>query len=563
MERLTADVFRTMAQAAAVQLEAEKVRVDALNVFPVPDGDTGTNMALTLWAAADAVLSSRSTSLGELAECAAQAALMGARGNSGVILSQFLRGFADGVKGLDDAGPLELAQALIKAAESAYGAVIRPIEGTVLTVGKEAAREAARIAQKGGNLLSVLEGALVEAMETLARTPELLETLREAGVVDAGGEGLVVAARGAFQAIHNGRQEYPNVLPSMPLPQDEPRPSQAVPAEQEILKHPATGIEESQITYRYCTEFLVRGEDICQEGIRRDLSDLGDSLLVVGQKDVVKVHVHTNHPGLALELCGVRGELLNIHINNMEEQNRLASKRHEIAEQAVSQKTIEPQAPAADVAVVTVASGSGCVELLRSLGAAAVVEGGQTMNPSTQELLTAIQNTRARSALVLPNNGNVLMSARQAGHLAGIPVAVVPTRSFCQGVAALLRFAPEQSLSENAKLMEEAIDSVACGEVTVAVRDAYVDSKEVRVGDYLGIGGKKILVSGEDRDEVTTNLVNMLTTEESSLVTLYYGQDVDKKEAEGLAERIGEHLGLEVEVYEGGQPVYLFLISVE
>lgn len=555
-----------MARAAAVQLEAEKARVDALNVFPVPDGDTGTNMALTLWAAVEAVLGSDTTSLGELADCAAQGALMGARGNSGVILSQFLRGFADGVARMDDAGPAELAEALVKAAEAGYGAVLRPVEGTVLTVGKEAAEEAVRLAEKGGNLLSVLEGALVAAVETVAQTPDILEALREAGVVDAGGEGLVVAARGAFQAIQNGRLN-PQLL--APTPEVREPAGFRTPvlgdsgsgADGEDARQGAGGIRETAIAYRYCTEFIVRGESISKEGIRRDLADLGDSQLIVGQPNLVKVHLHTNHPGLALELCGVRGDLLSININNMEEQNRLAAERRVAAEPTRTGR--EAARRAARVAVVAVASGPGCIQILESLGATAVVEGGQTLNPSARELLAAIEGTGAESVLVLPNNKNVLMTARQAAHLTKTPVAVVPTRSFCQGVAALLRYAAEESLSENARCMEDAIDSIACGEVTVAVRDARVECRDVRAGEYLGISGGKILASGDDCQEVTSQLISALSTEESSLLTLYYGADVTRDEAEALAALVGEPLGLEVEVYEGGQPLYSYFLSVE
>lgn len=542
-----------MAQAAALQLEAEKSRVDALNVFPVPDGDTGTNMSLTLWSAVDAVLNSSSSSLGELADSAAQGALMGARGNSGVILSQFLRGFANSLAGMEAAGPVELAQALVDAAEAGYEAVIKPVEGTVLTVGREAAQEALKIAETGGDLNAVLQGALAAAMDTLARTPEILITLKEAGVVDAGGEGLVVAARGAFEVFNGshlaplptpatGQQE--TALPPQPAPSTGPEPTRP-------------NIQESSgITYQYCTEFLVRGSGADRKAISKSLKDLGDSMMVVGQGDVVKVHVHTNHPGLVLELCGARGELLNIHINNMVEQNRQAAL-------VTAAPSVTAPVGAPEVAVVAVATGDGWVELLKSLGALVVVEGGQTNNPSTKDLLDAIEATGAKAALVLPNNGNVLMTARQAAHLAGIPVNVVPTRSFCQGVAALLRFSPEESLSENARRMETALDQVACGEVTVAVRDARVDSIDVCAGDYMGIGGGRLLAVAKDLSEVTRELVGQLMTEDSSLLTLYFGQDVGKQDAEELAAEIGDLYGLDVEVYKGGQPVYPYLLSVE
>jgi dihydroxyacetone kinase-like predicted kinase len=581
-----------MAHAAAAQLEEQKARVNALNVFPVPDGDTGTNMALTLGAAVQAVMAAPSSRVDELADVAAQGALMGARGNSGVILSQFLRGFADGLAGMESTGPLELAQAFVKAAEAAYGAVIRPVEGTILTVGKEAAAEALRAAQEGCDIPKVLERALAAAADTLSHTPDLLATLREAGVVDAGGEGLLVAARGAYSALNgsipdlvdspalslaanNAAAGYTAFAAGSPASNtsssasaDDFAAAAAGTAASASGSAPAappapasttspdepSGIKPTDITYRYCTEFLVRGANIDMDAIRRDLADLGDSQLVVGQPDLAKVHIHTNHPGLVLELCGVRGELMNIHISNMQEQNLEAARLVE----AVSAPAPKP----AEVAVVAVANGAGCIRLLTSLGAAVVVEGGQTLNPSTEEILAAVQRTGARSALILPNNGNVLMTARQAAHLASIPVTVVPTRSFCQGVAALLRFSPEESLSENAKRMEEAIGEIASAEVTVAVRDARVDSRDIRAGEYLGISAGKIRVTGSTRREVLCQLVEELADENSSLVTLYYGEGVSEAEAQESAAEL-RRLGLDVEVYEGGQPVYDYLLSVE
>jgi len=556
VERLTAELFRTMTHAAAERLEAEKARVDALNVFPVADGDTGTNMALTLRAAAEAVLqSSDSDSLGELAESAAQGALMGARGNSGVILSQFLRGFADSIGDRKTATPLEVAQAFVAASQAAYGAVVNPVEGTMLTVGREAAETAVRIAEVGGSLQEVLEGALAAASVSLANTPNLLAALREAGVVDAGGEGLVVAARGAYEVLNGKPVSVPSPAGATSEATVSPSDAQDVETNQPIGED-----GDNEITYRYCTEFVIRGLGIDRRSIKRDLSDLGDSLLVVGHDEMVKVHIHTNHPGLVLELCGVRGQLFNIHIDNMEEQTRRA------AEKRVP-KAPEPAGkedrPPVGIAVITVASGAGCIELLKSLGATSVIEGGQTMNPSTQEILNAIQQSNAKAALVLPNNKNVLMSARQAGHLASIPVTVVPTRSFCEGIAALLRFSPEASLAENAKQMEVAIDEIACAEVTRAVRDAKVNSIEVKEGDYLGISNGKILVTGTDRREVVRQLVAALMNEDSSLATLYYGKDVEEEEAQQLAQQLQESLNLDVEIYRGEQPVYEYLLSVE
>lgn len=559
VEKLTAQIFRAMASASAHKLEAEKARVDALNVFPVPDGDTGTNMALTLWSAVDAVLKSTSNSLGELAEAAAQGALLGARGNSGVILSQFLRGFADGVQNLDEADAQQLAIAFVKAAEAAYGAVIRPVEGTVLTVGKEAAQAALRLAQDGEDLFTVLQGALAVAIETLDRTPDILITLREAGVVDAGGEGLVVAARGAFEAI-NGKHVD---LPESRTPVEAPALNN--PTESSVNQPEKVG--ESSITFMYCTEFLVHGTDLKKSDLQQAIEDLGDSTLVVGQPNLMKIHIHTNHPGLVLEICGSRGELSAIHIDNMAEQSKekeaAQTTKVPSAAETPPAPSIRPTAPAAEVAVVAVSSGDGCIELLHSLGVSKVVHGGQTMNPSTAQLLAAVKETGAKSTIILPNNGNVLMTARQVAHLINTPVIVVPTRSFCEGVAAMLQFSPLDTAADNARRMEEAISLITCGEVTIAVRDARIEGREIKEGQHLGISQGKILTAGPDRQQALLELLSSIITDDSSLVTLYYGAEVDETDANSAAEEVEQRFKLEVETYAGGQPLYSYLVSVE
>lgn len=559
VEKLTAQIFRAMASASAHKLEAEKARVDALNVFPVPDGDTGTNMALTLWSAVDAVLKSTSNSLGELAEAAAQGALLGARGNSGVILSQFLRGFADGVQNLDEADAQQLAIAFVKAAEAAYGAVIRPVEGTVLTVGKEAAQAALRLAQDGEDLFAVLQGALAVAIETLDRTPDILITLREAGVVDAGGEGLVVAARGAFEAI-NGKHVD---LPESRTPVEAPALNN--PTESSVNQPEKVG--ESSITFMYCTEFLVHGTDLKKSDLQQAIEDLGDSTLVVGQPNLMKIHIHTNHPGLVLEICGSRGELSAIHIDNMAEQSKekeaAQTTKVPSAAETPPAPSIRPTEPAAEVAVVAVSSGDGCIELLHSLGVSKVVHGGQTMNPSTAQLLAAVKETGAKSTIILPNNGNVLMTARQVAHLINTPVIVVPTRSFCEGVAAMLQFSPLDTAADNARRMEEAISLITCGEVTIAVRDARIEGREIKEGQHLGISHGKILTAGPDRQQALLELLSSIITDDSSLVTLYYGAEVDETDANSAAEEVEQRFKLEVETYAGGQPLYSYLVSVE
>jgi DAK2 domain fusion protein YloV len=426
-------------------------------------------------------------------------------------------------------------------------------------VGKEAAQAALRLAQDGEDLFAVLQGALAVAIETLDRTPDILITLREAGVVDAGGEGLVVAARGAFEAI-NGKHVD---LPESRTPVEAPALNN--PTESSVNQPEKVG--ESSITFMYCTEFLVHGTDLKKSDLQQAIEDLGDSTLVVGQPNLMKIHIHTNHPGLVLEICGSRGELSAIHIDNMAEQSKekeaAQTTKVPSAAETPPAPSIRPTEPAAEVAVVAVSSGDGCIELLHSLGVSKVVHGGQTMNPSTAQLLAAVKETGAKSTIILPNNGNVLMTARQVAHLINTPVIVVPTRSFCEGVAAMLQFSPLDTAADNARRMEEAISLITCGEVTIAVRDARIEGREIKEGQHLGISHGKILTAGPDRQQALLELLSSIITDDSSLVTLYYGAEVDETDANSAAEEVEQRFKLEVETYAGGQPLYSYLVSVE
>lgn len=603
-KELTAAVFVEMLAAAADYLERNKEKVNVLNVFPVPDGDTGTNMTMTLQAARRELAGGVPASLGEAAQKASRGVLLGARGNSGVILSQFLRGIALGLAGLDAAGPKELAAALAKGTETAYRAVIKPVEGTMLTVGRGASDAARRAADKGADLAGVLEAAVQGAEEALVRTPGLLPVLAKAGVVDAGGQGLVYFLTGALMAV---RGEH--------VPET---PAEAVPAAAEAVAEPVHGaISHEDITFCYCTEFLIRGKDIPQDIVRARIGELGDSLLVVGDGDVVKVHVHTDHPGRALEIALEYGELLDIAIDNMQEQNRLAAEeaaRRARAERAAAAEApgapqpARPKAPEngrasgaavqvtagggpeahravaveagpapADLAreaaagqkvrsaVVAVAPGPGWEELLRSLGVAGIVSGGQTMNPSAAELVEAIEAVGADEVIVMPNNSNIVFAARQAKELTEKRVHIVETTAAPQAVAAMMAFNPEGDPEAVAADMADAARQLRIAEITYAVRDSDAFESGIKAGDVLAIIDGDIRVVADRPEEAALEAVaRMLGDDEAPLISVYFGADVDEADARRFAQRVQERWpGAEVEVYDGGQPVYCYILSVE
>ncbi|HEY8497951.1 MAG TPA: DAK2 domain-containing protein, partial [Limnochordales bacterium] len=578
-------------------------------VFPVPDGDTGTNMFLTMSAALREVerrgLQAR---LEELVTAASQGALMGARGNSGVILSQFMRGLARVLaspRHPGEKGGALMARALREAADTAYRAVIKPVEGTMLTVGRAAARAADRLLRQrpGASLPQVLEAALEGARAALAQTPRQLPVLAQAGVVDAGGRGLVVLLEAAVRAAR-GEAEADQAPAAAGAVAGAAAPSDERPG------HGA--IAEAEIAFRYCTEFLVRGRDIPQEALREALGPLGDSLLVVGEPDLVKVHVHTNHPGQALEAALQWGELLAISINNMQEQNRQAARRQKAAAAepraaagadppagprtalrvkaaarrgyavvAASRNSHPAGCPAVpapaglltparpgpavrEAGVVAVVSGEGLARIFRSLGVDQVVDGGQTMNPSIEELMESVRRSPARGVVLLPNNKNVLMTARQVAEMSEKPVRVVPSRTLPEGLAAALAFREDRSLEANAEQMERACSRVASGEVTYAIRDSRFGDRVIRAGDIVGMANDELVAVGRDVDQVTTEVARHLLQGGRSLLTLYYGHGVRREEAERLAQSLRAALpGVELEVYYGGQPLFFYLLSAE
>jgi DAK2 domain fusion protein YloV len=538
-------------RASAAWLEGHRASVDALNVFPVPDGDTGTNMALTLGAALRQAENCAAPTVGTVAEGAARGALMGARGNSGVILSQLLHGFARAVRDQHHIGAAELAAGLSAAAAAARRSVTTPVEGTILTVATAAATVAAAAAERGEDLVAVLDAALEETRAAVARTPEQLPLLKQAGVVDAGAQGYLLVVEGAARYLHG-----------LPVAADQPAVTDAALH----MAHVAHGDD-----YGYCTEFVVVGPDLDLATIRDAIAQLGESTLVVGDEGIVHIHVHTEDPGRVLSYAAPLGRLHQVKIESMQEQHDrfvtqagAAAGAPPGAVEAARPPLIHRPAMASRTGVVAVAPGEGLAAVFRSLGADIVVPGGQTMNPSTEELLTAIDALPQQDVLLLPNNDNVLAAAAQARDLSRKGVTIVPTRTVPQGAAALVVYSPDGDAASNAAAMEEAAAGVRTGEITVAVRDARMEGLAVRAGAVLGLLDGRPVCTGTDRDAVALDLLERMGARDADILTLYYGRDVTEREAHALAQRARERYGgPDVEVVSGGQQHYPYIISVE
>lgn len=567
---LDAEDFARAISAGTEWLGANKELVNALNVFPVPDGDTGTNMHLTLLAAVREAGKTEGKTLSEIAEAAALGSLMGARGNSGVILSQLLRGFAKGIEGkvtLDTPG---LARGLQVAASMAYKAVMKPVEGTMLTIARNAARSAVECMKMKLEIVPAIERILRDAQNTLDSTPEMLPALKEAGVVDAGGQGLVFFWEGCVKSVRGepifGKHEPLVVIPGKADVGQALRKTKEAPKE--------------ELKFRYCTEFLVKGRNLPLNMLRQNVTRFGDCVLVVGTDEVAKVHVHTNHPGQVLEHCIRMGELHEIQIDNMAyqhdefEEARLTQNEPAFAcyekegnagaglGKSINSKGQKVKKP---VGVVAVATGEGISTILKSLGADIIVEGGQTMNPSIEELRDAVYEVYAKSVIILPNNSNVVLTADKVKELVpDTDIAVIPTETIPQGVSALVTFNPVADAETNKKSMKDVISQVSTGEVTYAVRDSNVNGFTIDEKDFIGIKDGELCSAGKDRDEVGMNLVSQMVDKDTSLITIYYGKDVHSEEADILAERLADiYPYLEVEVHYGGQPVYYYIISTE
>lgn len=557
---ISASQFQEMVEAGAKRLQANAEYVNSLNVFPVPDGDTGTNMNLSMSSGAKAVVNSPAEKVGELANVLAKGLLMGARGNSGVILSQLFRGFSKKIPDVTTLNAEDLAQALVHGVETAYKAVMKPVEGTILTVSREAARAAERKAKETDDTIAVMEAAVKGGKRALAKTPDLLPVLKEVGVVDSGGQGLLFIYEGFLSALNGNFEASDETYEPSPAEMDE-----MVNAEHHRSVQGQISTED--IKFGYCTEIMVQlGEGptvdskFDYETFRNYLDGLGDSLLVVNDDEIVKVHVHTEHPGEVMNYGQKFGSLVKIKVDNMRLQHET------ILEHDQEVAAFEETAPKEKVpyAVIAIAAGSGVQELFKSLGVAYVISGGQTMNPSTEDILKAIKEVNAEQVIVLPNNKNIFMAADQAAEVAEVPVAVVPSKTISQGMTAMLAFNPEQDLKANQTAMTATLETVVSGQITNAIRDTAIDGVEIHEGDYLGMVDGKIVLSESDLTQATIDTLNKMITPEIEIITIIIGEGGSQKEAEKISDLLQENdADLEVEIHEGNQPVYPYLLSAE
>ncbi|MBL1226803.1 DAK2 domain-containing protein [Enterococcus sp. BWR-S5] len=553
---ISASQFQEMVQAGASRLHVNAEYVNSLNVFPVPDGDTGTNMNLSMTSGAKAVADSASEKVGELATALSKGLLMGARGNSGVILSQLFRGFSKQILDVTTLNAQDLAAAFTHGVETAYKAVMKPVEGTILTVSREAARTGERKAKETDDCVEVMEAVVKGAKRALAKTPDLLPVLKEVGVVDSGGQGLLFIYEG-FLDVLSGNYNPDEVYEPSPAEMDE-----MVNAEHHRSVQGQMATED--IHFGYCTEIMVQiGEgptvdsNFDYETFRNYLDGLGDSLLVVNDDEIIKVHVHTEHPGEVMNYGQKFGSLVKIKVDNMRLQHETILEHDQQAPAPVKKERVP-------YAVIAIAAGKGVQELFRSLGASYIISGGQTMNPSTEDILKAIKEVNADKVIILPNNKNIFMAADQAAEVADLPVAVVPSKTISQGMTAMLAFNDQQTLEENKDSMTTMLESVVSGQVTTAVRDTTIDNVEIKKDDYLGMVDGKIVISEPDMFKASLDTLNRMVDEDTEIVTIIVGEGGKVAEAEKLAEALtAEHEDLETEIHEGDQPVYPYLFSAE
>lgn len=549
---IDAQLCAKMFLAGASNLEANKEWINELNVFPVPDGDTGTNMTLTIMSAAKEVASLEELNLETLAKAISSGSLRGARGNSGVILSQLLRGFTKTIKYEKEITTDIIVEACQKAVATAYKAVMKPKEGTILTVAKGCAEKASELAAEGADMETILGGALSYAEDVLAQTPEMLPVLKEAGVVDSGGQGLIQVLKGAFDAYLGKEVNYT-------IESGEKAAGAQVSAEA-----PA-----AEIKFGYCTEFIIMTQKPMEEAeelaFKAFLESIGDSIVVVADDDIVKVHVHTNQPGVAITKALTYGELSRMKIDNMREEHQEklikdASKRAQ--EEA---KAAKPAMPHKEVGFISVSIGEGIGEIFRGLGVDYLIEGGQTMNPSTEDMLNAIEQVNADTIYILPNNKNIILAANQAQALTkDKQIIVIPTKTVPQGISAIINYAPDKSAEENKEAMTEGLSLIKTGQITYAVRDTHIDDKTIHEGNIMGIGDHSILAVGEEIAAVTKETISLMLDEDSELISVYYGADISEEDAQALGAELEEQYpDCEVEVYSGGQPIYYYVVSVE
>lgn len=555
--------FGKMVQAAAAKLNAQAEFINSLNVFPVPDGDTGTNMSMSMASGAKYEREATSTNVGDLAQALAKGLLMGARGNSGVILSQIFRGFAKGCTDKQELSAKDFVDAYANGAQTAYKAVMKPTEGTILTVVRESAQAGLNEVKAGNDdLVDIMEKIYDASEEALKKTPDLLPVLKEVGVVDSGGQGLVFVLQAFYESL-SGKVAESDLV----------KPDNAQIDEMINAKHHQSAqgkLDPNDIKYGYCTQMMVRigrGKQVTQkfdyDTFYNYLAKLGDSLLVINDDEVVKVHIHTEFPGKVLSWGQQFGDLQTVKVDNMRWQQEEIMEKDE-NEPTPLEKAKEAEKPALDTAVIAVASGDGIAKLLESLGVTHVINGGQTMNPSIQEIAEAINESGAKQALVLPDNGNIFMAADQAAEVADIPTKVVHAKTIAQGMSAMLEFNPEADLAENQANMEGNLDMVKSGEVTNAVRNTTIDGQTIKKDDFMGIVDGKIVNTAADVKTAAIEMVKQMLDEDSEIVTILYGVDGDKETAEAIKEAIlVVDDELDVQIYDGGQPVYPYLISVE
>lgn len=550
---ITATEFQSMIRTAAHRINKNAEFVNSLNVFPVPDGDTGTNMNLTFQSGAKAVLESDADHVGELAQKLGKGLLMGARGNSGVISSQLFRGFAKFVEKKATLNANDLADAFAAGVETAYNAVMKPVEGTILTVAREAAKAALKTAKSTDDTVIVMDATVKAARRALAKTPDLLPVLKEVGVVDSGGQGLTFLYEGFYEAL-SGESSDEEYVP------DEREMGEMVNATHH--QGAQTQLNPDDIVYGYCTEMMVglgKGgatKPFDYDAFREYLSKFGDSLLVIADEEVVKVHVHTEHPGTVFRFGQQFGSLDKIKIDNMRLQHESIIEREgEMAQE---------EQPLADFAVVTIASGDGLAELFKSMGVTYVLSGGQTMNPSTNDILDAVKAAHAKQVIVLPNNSNIFMAADEAAKEADVDVAIVKSRTVSQGLTSLLAYNPERSLAENAAEMTESLGNVVSGQVTQSIRNSTIAGLEIHDGDWIGLIDGDIKIATDDRKQTTLDMIKAMLDEDSEIVTVIYGQDASEEDAQAIGDAIEDEFpDVEVEIHEGDQPLYPFLVSVE
>lgn len=548
---INAEMLKKMFLAGAANLDANKEMINELNVFPVPDGDTGTNMTLTIMSAAKEVSALEQTDMKTLAKAISSGSLRGARGNSGVILSQLLRGFTKGIREFDEIDVATLAKATVRAKETAYKAVMKPKEGTILTVARGMAEKAEELAETTEDLDVFIPEVLKHGQAVLEQTPEMLPVLKEAGVVDSGGQGLMEVLRGAYDAYQGKEVDYSAIAASAGT------------------KMTRVGEQaQADIKFGYCTEFIImldkKFDEQDEQKFKAYLESIGDSIVCVADDDIVKIHVHTNDPGLAIQKALTYGQLSRMKIDNMREehQEKLIKDAEKLAAQQAEAKKQEERKP---MGFITVSIGEGMNEIFRELGADYIIEGGQTMNPSTDDMLQAIDQVAADTIFILPNNKNIILAANQAKDLTeDKEIIVIPTKTVPQGVTAIINFMPDQDAKANEEMMCEEIQNVKTGQVTYAVRDTHIDDKEIHEGDIMGIADQGIVAVGESVEKVSLEMLQTLVDEDTSLISLYYGEDVQEEDASKLAEEVEAlYPEIDIDLHLGGQPIYYYVMSVE